>query len=74
MEYLKEKYGVSHAFYFGGVEIHNFEYDYQKNETAPLNELEKHLKTLISNEGARLNEAELLLIGRHLQMEISYQY
>lgn len=25
LEYLKEKYGVDHAFYFGGVEIHNFE-------------------------------------------------
>ncbi|MBI2056163.1 MAG: NYN domain-containing protein [Candidatus Sungbacteria bacterium] len=65
--YLKEKYSVSRAFYFGGVEIHNFEYNYQKNETIPLNELEKHLKTLISNDGAKLNEAELLLIGRHLQ-------
>jgi len=63
--YLKEKYGVSQTFYFGGVEIHNFEYDYQKNETVPLNELEKHLTTLIKNGGSKLNEAELLLIGRH---------
>ncbi|HEY4474653.1 MAG TPA: NYN domain-containing protein [Candidatus Paceibacterota bacterium] len=73
LKYLKEKYGVSCIFYFGGVEIHNFEYDYQKNETVPLNELEKYLKTLISNEGARLNEAELLLIGRHLQRVRFYQ-
>ena len=73
LEYLKDKYGISHAFYFGGVEIHNFEYDYQKNETVPLNELEKYLKTLIGNEGARLNEAELLLIGRHLQRVRFYQ-
>jgi len=73
LKYLKEKYGVSCIFYFGGVEIHNFEYDYQKNETVPLNELEKYLKTLIINEGARLNEAELLLIGRHLQRVRFYQ-
>ena len=72
--YLKDKYGVDHVFYFGGVEIHNFEYDYQKNETVPLNELEKHLKTLISNDGAKLNEAELLLIGRHLQRVRFYQH
>ncbi len=72
-DYLKEKYNVSHIFYFGGVEIHDFEYDYQKNETVPVNELEKHLKTLISNEGAKLNEAELLLIGRHLQRVRFYQ-
>lgn len=73
LEYLKEKYSVSHAFYFGGVEIHNFEYDYQKNETVPLNELEKHLTTLIKNVGTKLNEAELLLIGRHLQRVRFYQ-
>lgn len=73
LEYLKEKYGVSHAFYFGGVEMHDLEYDYQKNETVPLNELEKHLKTLISNKGQKLNEVELLLIGRHLQRVRFYQ-
>ena len=66
-EYLKKKYDVSQTFYFGGVEIHNFEYNYQKNETVPLNELEKNLTALIKNEGAKLNEAELLLIGRHLK-------
>ena len=73
LEYLKEKYGVSHAFYFGGVEIHNFEYDYQKSETVPLNELEKYLTTLIKDGGTKLNEAELLLIGRHLQRVRFYQ-
>jgi len=73
LKYLKDKYSVSRAFYFGGVEIHNFEYNYQKNETVPLNELEKHLKTLINNEGTKLNEAELLLIGRHLQRIRFYQ-
>ena len=73
LEYLKEKYGVSKAFYFGGVEIHDFEYDYQKNETVPIDELEKHLKKLIRNEGEKLNEAQLLLIGGHLQRTRFYQ-
>lgn len=73
LEYLKDKYSVSRAFYFGGVEIHDFEYDYQKNETVPIDELEKHLKTLISNEGEQLNEAYLLLIGIHLQRVRFYQ-
>ena len=73
LEYLKDKYGVSHAFYFGGVEIHNFEYDYQKNDTVPLNELEKHLTDLIKNKGDKLNEADLLLISRHLKRVRFYQ-
>lgn len=73
LEYLKDKYGVSYAFYFGGVEIHNFEYSYLKDETVPINELEKHLTDLIKNEGIKLNEADLLLIGRHLKRVHFYQ-
>jgi len=26
--YLKDKYKISKAFYFGGVEIHNFDFNY----------------------------------------------
>src|SRR3989344_5016154 len=49
--YLKEKYGVSKAFYFGGVEIHDFKYDYQADETVPLKKLEKHLSGLLKEKG-----------------------
>ena len=73
IEYLKEKYDISQTLYFGGVEIHNFEYNYLNNETVPLNELEKHLKALIKNDGAKLHEADLLLIGRHLKRIGFYQ-
>lgn len=66
-KYLQEKYEASKIFYFGGVEIHDFVYDYQVNESVPLKDLEKHLRHLIRNKGSVLNEAELLLIGRHLQ-------
>ena len=73
IEYLKEKYGVSRTFYFGGVEIHHFEYNYLKNETVPLDELEKHLTGLVKNKGEKLNEADLVLIGRHLIRVRFYQ-
>lgn len=66
LDYLKEKYEVETIFYFGGVEIHNFEYSYLKNETVPINELEKYLTAFIKNMGETLNEADLLLISRHL--------
>src|SRR3989344_4719249 len=65
--YLQEKYSASRIFYFGGVEIHNFKYDYQKDDTVPIVELEKYLSRLIKDKGEKLNEAEILLIGRHLQ-------
>jgi uncharacterized LabA/DUF88 family protein len=67
LEYLKEKYEVSKIFYFGGVEIRNFPYDYLKDDTVPLVALEKYLVELIKDEGKKLNEADLLLLGRHLQ-------
>ena len=73
IEYLKEKYEVSQTFYVGGVEIHHFEYNYLKNETVPLDELEKHLTGLVKNKGEKLNEADLVLIGRHLNRVRFYQ-
>ncbi len=66
-EYLKKKYGANKVFYFGGVEIHNFHYDYQNDETVPLKKLQKYLSEFLHNEGHKLNEAQLLLIGKHLQ-------
>src|SRR3989344_5262184 len=65
--YLQEKYEASKVFYFGGVEIHDFPYDYQKEETVPIEALEKHLVELLSNKGKTLTEEIILLIGRHLQ-------
>lgn len=66
-EYLKEKYDVSQVFYFGGVEIRDFPYDYLKDETVSLVNLEEHLVNLIKDDGKKLNEADLLLLSRHLQ-------
>ena len=56
-EYLREKYGVSKIFYFGGVEIHDFSYDYQADDTIPLKDLLEHLLQFLRNEGKKLNEA-----------------
>lgn len=67
LQYLREKYEVSKVFYFGGVEIHGFPYDYQAEKTVSLTNLEKYLLGILHNRGKILNEAQLLLIGRHLQ-------
>jgi len=65
--YLKDKYKISRALYFGGVEIHDFNFDYLKNETVPIEELERYLAKTIEERGNRMNEAMLLLLNRHLQ-------
>lgn len=67
LNYLKEKYGVSNTYYFGGVEIHNFKYDYFHNQTVPLEELKDYLNNMIEHTGKTMNEAQPLLVGRHLQ-------
>lgn len=67
LSYLKEKYDTTHVFYFGGVEIHNFKYDYQKAATVPLTQLESYLLGILMDKCKVLNEAEIFLIGRHLQ-------
>ncbi len=66
LRYLRKKYGATKIFYFGGVEIHGFHYDYLKNDTVPLKPLEKHLSSYINEQGKKLDEAKLLLLSRHL--------
>lgn len=67
LAYLNEKYDLNKVLYFGGVEIHDFPYDYQKEEAVPIQKLEKHLSNLLTDKGAQLDEAHILLMGRHLQ-------
>ncbi len=67
LAYLKEKYQISRALYFGGVEIHDFKHNYLKSETVPINELGKHLVEFVKNKGDKLGEAVLLLLHRHSQ-------
>ena len=65
--YLKDKYKKSKALYFGGAEIHDFDFDYLKNETVPVEGLEKYLTKIINERGDKMSEAILLLLNRHLQ-------
>ena len=67
LTYLKDKYEISKALYFGGVEIRDFKFDYLKNEAVPVIEVEKYLTKFIGEEGVKLSEAMLLLLHRHVQ-------
>lgn len=67
IKYLKEKYQIKIAYYFGGVEIHKLSYNYLTEDTVSLKKLEKYLVHLIKNQIKPLNEAQLVLLSRHLQ-------
>ncbi len=64
-QYLKEKYDASKVYYFGGVEIYQFPFDYLTNDTVPIRELEIYLRTLIQEKGGTMSEAKLMLLHRH---------
>lgn len=67
LKYLQEKYKVSKALYFGGVEIHDFPYNYLDEDNVSLKKLEKHLIKKIETDKSKLNEADLTLLSRHFQ-------
>lgn len=65
--YIREKYGVGRVLFFGGVETHNYRYDYLNQETVPIDELEQYLVAYVQKNKDRLSEARLALIDRHLK-------
>ena len=73
LEYLRKKYGVSQAFYFGGVELHDFQFNYLKEDTVPIALLARHLSSLLEKGMDTLTEADIILIGRHLQRARFYR-
>jgi len=66
-EYLKKKYGVSKIYYFGGVELHGYVYDYRRNDSVQIEKVEHYLVNLIKTEGEDYDEAKLILLSKHLQ-------
>ena len=66
LDYLKQKYGISTAYYFGGVDVHKFGYNYLTQDTVPLAELETYLVSQIGQYQHQLDEAQIVLLGRHL--------
>jgi len=63
LHYFKEKYGVEIAFYFGGVEIHGFGYDYLEYESVPMKSLKEYLENLLDESSG----PKKLIIKTHLQ-------
>jgi uncharacterized LabA/DUF88 family protein len=66
-QYLEDKYQASKIYYFGGVEIQRFPFDYLNQETVPIKEVEKYLIQYIEEKKKYLTEAKLILLDRHLK-------
>src|ERR1700722_17052337 len=72
-KYLQERFQVSKVYYFGGIEIHQFPFDYLKNETVSLKDLEKYLVEYVEKNKKELTGAKLVLLDRHLKQVHFYQ-
>lgn len=71
--YLQDRFQVSQVYYFGGVEIHKFPFDYLTNETVSLKNLEKYLVDYVEKNKSDLTSAKLALLDRHLKQVHFYQ-
>ena len=67
IKYLKERYDVSTAYYFGCVEIYEFPFDYLGYDTVPIKEVEKYLVEYMKEKTKYMSEAKLALLDRHLK-------
>lgn len=72
-KYLIDRFGVSCVYYFGGIEIHKFPFDYLVNKTVSLKDLEKYLIEYIDKNKKDLTSAKLALLDRHLKQVHFYK-
>jgi len=72
-QYLEKKYQAKRFLYFGGVETYKFDFDCLKYDRVPISKLRKYYQEILESRAKSLNEADLLLLGRHLQRVKFYQ-
>jgi len=65
LKYLNDKYGVSRAFYYGGIETFNFDYSILDSKPMDLKKLLSHL--LKNFKTPKIGEARVILIERSIQ-------
>ena len=60
-KYLKRKYKVAKIFYFGGIDLYGYKYDYLKNHSTPLDDVSNYIqKYLTGNKRFSSSEKDLL--------------
>jgi uncharacterized LabA/DUF88 family protein len=71
--YLQNRFQVSNIYYFGGIEIHAFHFDYLLDTTVSLVRLEKYLIACIDKDKHALDTVLLYQLERHLKQVRFYQ-
>lgn len=66
LKYLKKRYQAKKVYYFGGIEIHEYPYNYLTNDTVPVEKVLAHIEAYIKMNKKRLHEVKLTLLSRHV--------
>lgn len=66
LQYLKEKYGISEAFYYAGIEIYNFPYSVFNDEPINLKDLLKFLQDQCGDSD-NIAEMRLMILERNMK-------
>lgn len=66
-DYLKNKYQAKQIFFFGGIEIYKFPFDYLAIDSVPVKDVEKYIVTIIKERGNYLDNKELNLLDTYLK-------
>jgi len=72
LNYLKDKYNVSSAFYYGGIETFGFEYSVLDKKPIDLKKLLDYLKKRLKE--PEISEGDIVLIDRNIQRIKFYLY
>lgn len=66
LKYLKKRYSVKKLYYFGGIEIYDYPYNYLTQNYVPVGDVEKYIRNYIRKNQKKFDDAKLLLLSRHL--------
>ena len=67
LNYLREKYKISKAFYYAGIEIYGFPYSVLDEQPINLEKLLDFLREKLKRENNKLTEAQIILLERNIQ-------
>jgi len=65
LKYIKDKYGVSKTYYYGGVETDGFSYSVLDKKLLNLNRLLNYLHKKLKDKN--ISEAKIILLEKHIQ-------
>ncbi|MBP7846155.1 MAG: NYN domain-containing protein [Candidatus Pacebacteria bacterium] len=67
LEYLKKKYNIKKAFYFGGVDTYNFPFDYLNADSVDIKQLKVYVLNLIEKEKINRNLEKISSLEKSLK-------